>query len=325
MIDEAAAADEHLSHADAAAIGLEGGQQFHECLLRLRAGFVALPDKPEETPLTTVRALWLTAAGQRVSAKSARSRPLPPLTQTQARALALSLDQRLQGVPLAHITQRQQFMGLDFFVGAEALIPRRETELLGEVALTLLPVPSPGKAPLMIDVCTGCGNLACALAMRRPDIHVLASDLSAEAIVLAQRNVDAWGLGERVTLHQGDLLQPFDRAGLLGGVDLLVCNPPYISSGRLESMPGEIIQHEPRLAFDGGPFGIRLVQRLIQEAPRFLRPGGWLAFEVGLGQAPATLRRLTPALGYTTVRPVVDGNCAPRVIVAQVSEPGRRG
>lgn len=317
-------ADEALSQADAAAIGPEGGQQYHEALLRLRAGLVLLPDKPEETAPSTLRALWLTAAGQRVSAQSARSRTLVALTRSQAIELTHLLEQRLQGVPLAHLTQRQQFMGLDFQVSADALIPRHETELLGEAALGLLPAPSSlADALRVIDVCTGCGNLACALAMRRPDIQVLASDLSTEAISLAQRNVDAWGLGERVTLHQGDLLQPFDRAELLGEVDLLVCNPPYISSGKLASMPGEIVQHEPHLAFDGGPFGIRLVQRLIQEAPRFLRPGAWLAFEVGLGQAPAMLRRLTPALGYATVRSVSDANGAPRVILAQVSAQGR--
>jgi release factor glutamine methyltransferase len=99
-------------------------------------------------------------------------------------------------------------------------------------------------------------------------------------------------------------------------VDLLVCNPPYISSKKVDVMPNEIINFEPRLAFDGGPLGIRILQRLIREAPRFLRKGGALAFEVGLGQGPAIIQRLNHANYFTDISPISDSNSEIRGIVA---------
>lgn len=310
MIEAAA-----IGAADLAALGADGSARFRSTLDRLQNALVPLPDKPAETPASTLRALWLLAAGYHVSVEGAVERTLVPLDDVRAARLERMLELRLTGTPLAHLTRRQRFMGLDFEVGAQALIPRRETELLGETALSLLPAGM--ASPRVVDVCTGCGNLAAAIATRRSDAQVFASDLSPEAVALARRNVESLGLQGRVTLAEGDLLAPFDTPAFLGQVDLLVCNPPYISSGRLATMPGEIVAHEPRMAFDGGPFGVRLVQRLLQEAPRFLRPGGWLAFEIGLGQAPAVARRLTPALGYASVRTVDDAAGAPRVVVAQ--------
>jgi release factor glutamine methyltransferase len=100
---------------------------------------------------------------------------------------------------------------------------------------------------------------------------------------------------------------------------VLVCNPPYISSGKVASMPPEIAEHEPALAFDGGPFGIRIIQRLTQDAPRFLRVGGWLAFEVGLGQGPSVMRRMASSNRYDDIRAVNDENGAIRTIIGRLS------
>ena len=137
-------------------------------------------------------------------------------------------------------------------------------------------------------------------------------------MALARRNAVHLKLQSRVELRQGDLLAPFDTPEFLGRIDVLVCNPPYISSGKLGLMPGEIADFEPQLAFDGGPFGIRILQRLLREAPRFLRPGGWLAFEVGLGQGPAVIKRLVPASGFGEVRPLLDAQGQVRALLAQV-------
>jgi release factor glutamine methyltransferase len=118
-------------------------------------------------------------------------------------------------------------------------------------------------------------------------------------------------------VREGDLLTPFDEPAFLANVDLLVCNPPYISSKKVDTMPNEIIEFEPRLAFDGGPLGIKILQRLIREAPRFLRKGGSLAFEVGFGQGRAIIQRLNHARSFTEIRPIEDDSGEVRAIVAR--------
>jgi release factor glutamine methyltransferase len=146
---------------------------------------------------------------------------------------------------------------------------------------------------------------------------VFAADLSEDAVELARRNAEHLGLQSRATFSAGDLLAPFDTAEFHQTVDLLTCNPPYISSAKVEHMHGEISQHEPHLAFDGGPFGVAILMRLLQDAPRFLRPGGALAFEVGLGQGPAMAKRLEKVAGVTQVRPLADAHNAIRALVAR--------
>lgn len=120
----------------------------------------------------------------------------------------------------------------------------------------------------------------------------------------------------RVEFHAGDLFEPFNQAGFHGQVDLLVCNPPYISSQKVDAMNGEISGFEPRLAFDGGPLGVRILQRLIREAPACLRPGGRLAFEVGPGQGPAALKRLQSSGAFTQHRSVTDARGEIRALLA---------
>ena len=293
---------------------------FTDRLAQLDAALRTLPDKPEETTTSALQTLWHLAAGQALSIEAATRLPLPALNAAQRLKLDELIAQRIGGTPLAHLTERQHFMGLEMLAGPQALIPRRETELLAHAALAKLRqlATAQGDRPaLVIDVCTGSGNLALALANGVPHAQVFGADLSEDAVSLAQRNARHLGLHERVQWRSGDLLAPFDEPNFHGQVDLLVCNPPYISSGKLESMPTEIVGFEPRLAFDGGPFGIRILQRLMREAPRFLRPGGWLAFEVGLGQGPAVLQWLNKTGHYDTIESVLDAQGQPRAFLAR--------
>lgn len=293
---------------------------YFDLAAQLSASLRTLPDKPEETPDSTLRALWHAASGSPVSVRNAGDLALPSLTAAETERLHGLVLQRIAGTPLAYLTGRQQFMGLDLLAGREALIPRAETEILGWAALDALAGRNgaDGDGVVILDVCTGSGNLALALAFHAPKARVYAGDLSGECVALARRNAVHLQLQDRVEFRHGDLLAPFDEPRFLGGVDLLVCNPPYISSRKVDAMPHEIAGYEPRLAFDGGALGIRVVERLIREAPRFLRQGGCLAFEMGLGQGPALVKRLSADKRYSALRPIRDRTGAIRAILAHV-------
>lgn len=292
---------------------------YRELLKELSGRLAALPDKPEETAESTLHALWCLAAGNPMSVELAATLPRPRLDETGAQTLRLLVEKRVRGTPLAYITGRQQFMGVEFVVGPGALVPRKETEILGRAALAKLQdaIRIRGSA-LVIDVCCGAGNLALSLARYAPSARVFAADISAGAIQLTLANIERLGFADRITARQGDLLQPFDAPEFHGKVDLLTCNPPYISSAKVDAMHKEIRAHEPREAFDGGPFGIRIVQRLVRDATRFLRAGGWLAFELGLGQGGPIIQRMHKERQYRELIEVHDEEGQIRAILARL-------
>ena len=211
---------------------------------------------------------------------------------------------------------RVRFMGVDILVGEGALVPRPETELLGESAIEMLRVIGTA-APRVIDMCSGAGNLACAIAHRLPGARVWASDLTADCVALARRNVEALGLADRVTVCEGDLFAPFAELGLEGGIDAVVCNPPYISDKRLAGDRAHLLEHEPREAFAAGPFGLSIHMRVAKDAARFLRPGGVLLFEIGLGQERQVETLLQRARAYENIRPVCNAAGEARVVTGR--------
>jgi release factor glutamine methyltransferase len=263
----------------------------------LRAHWVSLLDKPGETPDSTLNALI---------AKSASDEAV----------LRDLVRQRLDGVPLSHLTGRQTFFGLEMLAGPEALIPRQETEIVCRGALSKLPPDAPSR---VIDVCCGAGNLGLALAALRPEAVVMGADISADAVALANRNAAFLGLSSRASFQAGDLFAPLDLPAYIGQIDLIICNPPYISSARVDQMPREISAFEPRLAFDGGPFGVRILTRLVREARKFLKPEGWLAFEVGLGQGPAMRKILEASPYYRDVESLPDPVGETRALLARAA------
>ena len=165
-----------------------------------------------------------------------------------------------------------RFMDLELLVERGVLVPRDETELLGNTALGLLHDGS-----RVIDMCCGSGNLACALASRRPDVRLWASDLTEACVALARRNVAHTGVSDRVTVVQGNLFSGLKD--LEGTIDLIVCNPPYISQAKLAGERAALLESEPREAFDGGPYGLSIHQRVVREALPFLKPGASLLFD----------------------------------------------
>ena len=203
------------------------------------------------------------------------------------------VGRRASGEPSAYITGHREFYGLDFKVDPRALIPRPETELLVEAVLECTSQKAGRSGGLnIVDVGTGCGAIAVALATCLPTASIIATDISHNALQLAYENAARHGVQNRINLLQGDLLAPLPRP-----IDILVSNPPYIPSPEIPNLAREITKHEPRLALDGGPDGMSVIDRLIEQAKDKLTPGGAMLIEIGWNQGDAAIshaRRLWP-------------------------------
>jgi len=178
--------------------------------------------------------------------------------------------------PLAYITGHKEFWNLQFEVTPAVLIPRPETELIVEAALALVP---PRQLFTMIDVCTGSGNVAVAVAHDRAGARIVATDVSGGALEVARRNAARHGVQDRVHFVEADL---FDDVS--GPVDLVTANPPYVAEHSEPGLQPEVGEHEPRVALFGGIEGLAVIERIVDDAPPLLRPGGHLVFEFGYGQ-----------------------------------------
>jgi release factor glutamine methyltransferase len=208
-----------------------------------------------------------------------------------------AVSRRARREPLQRILGWEEFRGLRFVLTPAVLVPRPETEMLVEWALTLLPPPAPRRRPLVVDVGTGSGCIACAFAHERPDVDLIATDTSLAALVLACSNARRLGLQERVRPVAGDLLAAIGSAK----ADLIVSNPPYLPTDLLAELMPEVRDHEPRAALDGGADGLRDLRRLVAEARRALRPSGALVLETAGGAQAAEVSALARAAGLAQV------------------------
>lgn len=211
------------------------------------------------------------------------------------------------------------FMGIELLVTPGALVPRPETELLGRTAVDALRrrgLP----APRIVDMCCGAGNLACAISLNIPRARVWASDLTDACVQLARRNAARHGLESRVAVLQGDLFDTLSDLQLERRIDMIVCNPPYISESRLKGDRAALLADEPREAFAAGPYGLSVHMRVAKDAPRYLQPRGLLLFEVGRGQDRQVATLLERNDAYENVRVVMDEAGAGRVVMADAKE-----
>lgn len=292
---------------------------FTNLLQLLSQHLKVLPDKSEETPRNTLCALWHKASGQSVSPLGAEKLQLPPLKPLELSLLDELIESRLAGVPLAHLTQRQNFMDLEFILNAGLYIPRKETELLAKAAIATIAEEFPSdKLITLLDLCTGIGTVALAVAHICENSRVFGSDIYKPAIDAALINTQHFGLHERASFIHADMFEPFADLGLKDGVDIIVSAPPYISSVKAKTLDLEIAQHEPQEAFDAGPFGLDIFNKLIATAPEYLRPNGYLLFECGLGQGPFLAKRVLANKSYQSVTEVCDEAGNVRVLKAKV-------
>lgn len=204
------------------------------------------------------------------------TQPERPLSAAEQAAFERLVARAAAGEPLAYLLGRREFYGLSFEVTPYVLVPRPETELLVDLARALNP-------KRVLDVGTGSGCIAVALAVNVPDAAITALDLSPEALAVAQGNAETHGVSDRITFRHSDLLAALEPAAPV--FDLLCANLPYIDTTELHTLP--VAAHEPALALDGGPGGLVLVARLLAQAGPHLAPGAALLLEIGATQGPA--------------------------------------
>ena len=216
---------------------------------------------------------------------------------------------RLAGEPAAYLTGSWSFYGLDLEINPNVLIPRADSELAVDAALSCL---TDAAEPRVLDLCTGSGCIGIAIAARIPACRVILADLDRRALLLAKRNAMLNHVSGRVLCAEADVHEgPSPR---LGEFTLIVCNPPYIPTGELETLDPSVRDYEPRLALDGGEDGFDFYRSIFARWMRIIRPGGWLILECGEGQS-MTLRRLAEECGIIPTDTLVDGHGTERTLV----------
>jgi release factor glutamine methyltransferase len=232
--------------------------------------------------------------------------PERELTPDEQQRYDEAIAERARGVPTQYITGHQEFWGLDFLVSPAVLIPRPETEHLVETAIE---IAGELEHPLVIDVGTGSGCIALALANELPKAEVHAAELSPDALEIARANAARLRL-ERVRFHATDVLDGFPDEF----ADIVVSNPPYVGECEAEKVQAQVRRFEPHMAVFGGPEGSELIRKVITQSQRVLRPGGWLLMEIGYTQSPLLEELLT---GWNDVHFVPDLQGIPRVAVGR--------
>ena len=206
--------------------------------------------------------------------------------EREQRELEKLIQRRISGEPLQHILGHQEFWSIDFKVDRRVLIPRPETELLVEQSLSILSKTSFKRILSVLEIGTGSGAIAIALAKEMKNIFLVATDISKGALALAMENAKSAGVQDQIEFVNGDLFGPFRPSRERKCFDLILSNPPYIIRPEIGSLAKEVRDYEPIVALDGGEDGLEFYRRLISQAPFYLWEGGWLLLEIGQGQGP---------------------------------------
>jgi release factor glutamine methyltransferase len=269
-----------------------------------RSGIALLQDRPEallEAKVLLLRAAALTE--ERYLA--APNDPCSPKAEAYFRRL---VAKRLGGVPLAYLTGVKEFWSIPFKVTPSVLVPRPETEVLVEKVLEL----STRESESILDVGTGSGCIAVALAKELPRARIQAVDISERALRVARRNA-ALQKARHIQFQRSDLFSAFRGTG--ARFDFIVSNPPYVSRDEWDGLPPDVRDFEPRRALLSGESGLETIERLVRRAGTFLRPGGYLIFEIGDGQRDRVLSLFGKR--WTEIETAWDMAGKPRVITAR--------
>src|SRR5687767_16012585 len=207
-----------------------------------------------------------------------------PLSENELSRMRSLVQRASEEEPIAYLTGRAHFFNLEFEVNRDVLIPRPDTETLVENVLQLARNQAGFEAPRVLDLCTGSGCVAAAIAHHSKAATVVATDISPPAVEIARRNVERLGLSERVVLEQGDLFDALAASVDREPFHLVVANPPYIATAKVAELDRSVKEYEPLVALDGGPDGLDLHRRILGGAPRYLTPGGRVFLEIAYDQ-----------------------------------------
>jgi release factor glutamine methyltransferase len=226
----------------------------------------------------------------------------------------LLIGRRLEGCPVAYLVGRKEFFGLRFEVSPAVLIPRPESEY---VVMECLRLAKGIPEPRVLDLGTGSGNLAIAVAHQHPGARLTAIDVSPDALAVATRNAEQHKVSNRIEFLTGNLYEPLTEVAEAARFDFILSNPPYIPQEELGDLPRGVKDYEPRSALDGGPGGFAVFDRLIAESPNHLKPDGYLIVEIGSPQEKPAREKLTALGKYELGETIRDGAGHPRVLCAR--------
>lgn len=220
------------------------------------------------------------------------------------------IKKRVAHAPVSYLTNRKEFFSLDFYVDSRVLIPRPETEVLVENILQFQEAPCQ-----LLDIGSGSGAIAISLAVNRPEWEIVATDISADALEVAQKNAVAHKCADRLTFLQGNLFEPLE--GLPNPrFDWIVSNPPYVSTKEFPSLPPDVRDHEPETALIAGVDGLDIIVGILKGAPQFLKPGGRVGLEIGHNHGPDVQDIVQSNSAYVGCQVINDYSGVERVVIA---------
>jgi release factor glutamine methyltransferase len=239
-----------------------------------------------------------------------------PLNEKDINEYRLLIQRRLKREPVQYITGMQEFWSLEFNVGPNVLIPRPETEILVEQAVSILGSREAGDqtgSVSVLDIGTGSGAIAVSIASELPDADIWATDVSAEALEVAKANASKHGVENRINFVESDLFSALKN--VQQQFDVIVSNPPYIPREDYDSLPPEVGRYEPRSALDGGEGGLIFINRLILDVKDFLKPGGWLLIEMAPFQTAKAMELAAQTGFYGEQKIIKDYSHKDRVVM----------
>jgi release factor glutamine methyltransferase len=227
------------------------------------------------------------------------------------------IRRRISGEPLQYILKNQEFWSINLKVDTRALIPRPETELLVEQCLFILSKTPFSQTLSILEIGTGSGAIAIALAKEKKDIFLVATDISRDALGLAKENAESAGVQNQIKFVNGDLFDPFCLFKKRGPFDLILSNPPYINRPEIHTLAKDVRDYEPIIALDGGEDGLDFYRRIISQAPFYLREKGWLLLEIGQGQSKKVAEQIERRGVFLKPQILPDLSGIERVVKAQ--------
>jgi release factor glutamine methyltransferase len=239
------------------------------------------------------------------------------LKEKERETLEKMIQRRISGEPLQYILEKQEFWSIDLKVDSRVLIPRPETEVLVEQSLLILSENSLRGVPSILEIGTGSGAIAIALAKEVKNIFLIATDISRDALVLAKENAISAGIQDQIKFVNGDLFGPLHPSKERKPFDLILSNPPYIIRHEIGSLAKEVRDYEPTIALDGGEDGLEFYRHLISQAPFYLREGGWLLLEIGQDQREMVSKLIEEEGTFLKSECVPDLSGFERVVKAQ--------